>query len=111
MNTKTITQTGWVYFDVWRYGCFGYPAAEHWRFIAGTKLDLNKDTIPVCEVTITFDVPADFDHRGPQQPSAVSAFIRRIGIRKMTADVTQPCRAQNRIDDSVQKHISIGVPL
>ena len=65
MNTKTITQTGWVYFDLWRYGC-GYPAAEHWKFIAGAKLDLGTSNIPVCEVTITFDVPADFDHRGPQ---------------------------------------------
>ena len=44
-----------------------------------------------------------------QQHAGVRAFEARIGVGEMAANVAQRSRAQQRIGDSVQQHVSIGV--
>lgn len=63
--TKTVTQAGWVYFDTFR-ARNDYPEHMHYRFVYGEKLDLGKDALPVCEATISFAIPADYDPRADQ---------------------------------------------
>src|SRR5579859_5942918 len=50
-------------------------------------------------------------HHFPQHPAAVCAFPLRIRVREMPADVTQGCRAQQRIAKRVQQHVAIRVGL
>jgi hypothetical protein len=66
MTTKTITQTGWIYWDADYAKWYPRKEEKHYRFYLGEKSEGTTCGIPVCEATISFEVPAEFDPREPQ---------------------------------------------
>lgn len=59
---RTITQTGWVYFEAF-WARLGYSEEKQYRFVPGPRMADEKDRVAIREVTISFEIPADFDPR------------------------------------------------
>jgi hypothetical protein len=44
-----------------------------------------------------------------QEPQTRRALPLRIGVRKMSSDVSKPSRAQQRVAQSMRQHVTVGM--
>ena len=67
----------------------------------------------VANVAVDVDrppaAPGQEGNGGPQQYPAVGALIARVAVGKMTADITQRRRPEQRVGDRMEQRVGVGV--
>lgn len=95
MTTKTITQTGWIYWKRLYADIYPDDESQHFAFWRGDKLDGDSLGVPVREATITFEVPADFD---PREPRIAALKAKKAQLQaEFTARITEIEREINKL--------------